>query len=88
MDESDIERVLARVRVLHHDAVSLGVQWSTLPYTPGWTGPTQAAALSQLRSGEAATKNLIGQLETAEGQCSRHLQHARAVSDISRGLLG
>jgi len=88
VDESDIERVLARVRVLHHDAVSLGVQWSTLPYTPGWTGPTQAAALNQLHSGEELTKNLIGQLEAAEGQCSRYLHHARVASDLSRGGLG
>ena len=88
MDESDIERVRARVRALHHDAVSLGVQWSTLPYTPGWTGPAHAAALSQLHSGEELTKNLIAQLETAEEQCSRHLAHARALSDVSQRFMG
>jgi len=88
VDESDIERVLARVRALHHDAVSLGIQWSSVPHTPGWAGPTQVAALSQLHGGEELTKKLISQLETAEGQCSRHLHHVRAVSDLSRGFMG
>ena len=88
MDESDIERVLARVRALHHDAVSLGIQWSSVPHTPGWAGPTQVAALSQLHGGEELTKKLISQLETAEGQCSRHLHHVRAASDLSRGFMG
>ena len=88
MDESDIERVLARVRALHHDAVSLGIKWSSVPHTPGWAGPTQVAALSQLHGGEELTKKLISQLETAEGQCSRHLHHVRAASDLSRGFMG
>jgi len=88
VDESDIERVLARVRALHHDAVSLGIQWSSVPHTQGWAGPTQVAALSQLHGGEELTKKLISQLETAEGQCSRHLHHVRAASDLSRGFMG
>ena len=88
MDESDIERVLARVRALHHDAVSLGIQWSSVPHTPGWAGPTQVAAISQLQSGEVLTTDLIEQLEIAEEQCSRHLHHVRAVSDLSRGFMG
>jgi len=88
VDESDIERVLARVRALHHDAVSLGIQLSSVPHTPGWAGPTQVAALSQLHGGEELTKKLISQLETAEGQCSRHLHHVRAASDLSRGFMG
>ena len=86
MDESQWETLLSRVRGHQADARILLNQWSLLPLTPRWEGPAQAAALSQLRSGEDLAQRLVVALDEAESRCADELLRLQSMSEVSRGF--
>ena len=86
MDESQWETLLSQVRGHQADARILLNQWSLLPLTPRWEGPAQAAALSQLHSGEDLAHHLVAALDEAESRCADELRRLRLLSEASRGV--
>lgn len=86
MDSTTLQRALEAIGLAQDDTQQIRSGWFQLPATPGWVGPGQMAAATQLGEGLERVHSLERLLASAEAECRRELVESRRRE--AQGALG